>query len=138
MRMLRSATLVASFALCVAGSTLAWSASPDKATALAQQIESGLSGLGCTASVQDDTSSIQSTIAASGATPTEARAALKQVLISPNLCADAETAAHNVDQTIEAALGGDFVPHAGGQGGGSPLGVPATFVSGGGSDYLVH
>jgi hypothetical protein len=110
---------------------------PGKVQALVSQIETGLSSEGCAASPTDDVTAIQSAIATSGADPFVARAALHQVQAWKDLCASAAPAVASVDQTITEALEGSTVPHSGGPSGGIPIGAPSSFVSGGGSDYVV-
>jgi hypothetical protein len=112
---------------------------PTKVQTLVTQIEAALSGLGCAATADQDIATIQSTIAASGASPSEAEAALEVVQTSPGLCPSAGIAVASVNKTIELALAGGS-PSAGpggGPGGGAPIGGPAAYVSGGGSNYLV-
>jgi hypothetical protein len=110
---------------------------PGKVQALVSQIEASLLSEGCAASSTDDVTAIQTAIATSGADPFVARAALHQVQAWKDLCASAAPAVASVDQTITEALEGSNVPHSGGPGGGIPIGGPTSFVSGGGSDYLV-
>lgn len=108
-----------------------------KAEALASKIEAALAAAGCGAALQDNVNTIQGEIGASGAQPKEAEAALHMVLRSPGLCPTAATAVVSVDQTVAEAAQNDYVPAAGGPGGGAPIGAPASYVSAGGSDYLV-
>jgi hypothetical protein len=141
----RRVKLVAVLAM-FAGSSMATAASaaiapvdPGKVKALAIQIEATLSSQGCGADAQADVSAIQATIAASGDDPWVARAALHIAQSSPAAanCPTLAAALASVDQTIDQALQGNSVPHAGGgPGGGTPIGAPASYVSGGGSDYL--
>jgi hypothetical protein len=111
---------------------------PGKVQALATQVEAALTGLGCNATLKDDVAAIQAAIAGSGADPAVAEAALRVVQSAPDLCASARPAVASVEQTIEEAEAGNIVPAAGGPGGGSPIGAPAAYVSGGGSDYLTR
>ena len=110
---------------------------PGKVQALVNQIETSLSSEGCAVSSAVDVAAIQKAIATSGADPFVARAALHQVQAWRDLCAAAAPAVASVDQTISEALEGSSVAHSGGPGGGIPIGAPASFVSGGGSDYAV-
>lgn len=109
---------------------------PDKVKALASQIESALSAAGCGATSAQNVVTIQSTIAGSGASPSEAEAALEVVQASPGLCPNAQVAVATVDKQIEYALAGSVAAAGGGPGGGAPIGAPAAYVSGGGSNYL--
>jgi hypothetical protein len=113
---------------------------PSKVQALASQIEAALQTQGCGATSQQDMAAIQSTIAASGVSPSEAEAALWVVQTSPGLCSSARVAVASVDKTIELALAGSPAAPAsgGGPGGAIPIGGPAAYVSAGGSDYLPH
>jgi hypothetical protein len=117
---------------------------PEKVQALAAQIEAALGGSGggggggCGASVAANVATIQSTIAASGADPAVAMAALHVAQSSPDLCPNAKPAIASVDQTIADAVNGSETPAAGGPGGASPIGAPQSYSSGGGSDYLVR
>jgi hypothetical protein len=130
---------------------------PEKVQALAVQIEAALSNSGgaggggggggggeCGASVSANVATIQSTIAASGADPAVAMAALHVAQSSPSLCPNAKPAIASVDQTIADAVNGSETPAAGGPigaggpGGASPIGAPQSYSSGGGSDYLAR
>lgn len=108
---------------------------PTKVQSLVGQIEAALSQLGCSATAAQDITTIQSTIATSGASPSEAEAALEVVQTSKDLCPAAAIAVASVDKTIELALAGGGP--AAGPGGGAPIGGPAAYVSGGGSNYAV-
>jgi hypothetical protein len=127
-------------AAALAGSAVAMPApvDPDKVQSLATQIETALGGLGCGASTDQYITAIQSTISTSGATPSEAEAALEVVQASHSLCGAQNVAVASVDKTIELSMAGSG-PAAGiGPGGGAPIGAPPAYVSGGGSDYLVR
>jgi len=102
---------------------------------LASTIESALGAEGCGASGQADVSAIETAIAESGAKPEVALKALRDVQSWASLCGADGTAVSTVEGTIIDALAGNAVPHAGGPGGGVPIGTPASFVSGGGSNY---
>jgi hypothetical protein len=123
-------------ALC--GSANAAPVDPGRVQTLAGQIENALVQLGCGATAQAEVAQIQSTIATSGADPFVARAALRVVQSYSGLCGSDAAAVASVDQTISQALEGSTIPQAGGPGGGSPIGSPPAFVSGGGSDYLTR
>lgn len=113
---------------------------PTKVEALVAKLEAALTALGCSATADQDIATIQSTIASSGASPSEAEAALEVVQTSPGLCPSAGIAVASVDKTIELALAGGS-PSAGpggGPGGGAPIGSPAAYVSGGGSNYVAQ
>lgn len=116
---------------------------PSTVQALAGQIEATVAGLNCAATSQSDIAAIQATIAASGDDPSIARAALFMaygalpVPGSSGYCSNIAAAFATVNQTIADALEGSSVPRAGGgPGGGSPIGSPPAYVSGGGSDYV--
>jgi hypothetical protein len=106
-----------------------------KVQALAAQIEAALAAAGPDATAQDDVATIQSVIAQSGADPFLARAALHLVDKWSSLTTADSAAVATVDQTIDEALEGSRIPHSGGPGGGTPIGVPFSYVTGGGSDY---
>lgn len=113
---------------------------PNKVQSLATQIEAALSQVGCGATADQDMATIQSAIAGSGASPSEAEAALEVVQSSAGLCPSASVAVASVNKTIELALAGGS-PAAGpgsGPGGGAPIGGPAAYVGGGGSNYQVQ
>jgi hypothetical protein len=105
-----------------------------KIEALVAQIEAALEQLGPNATAQQDMAAIQSIIAASGASPREAEAAL-QVVASSGLGQSASVAVASVDQEIELALAGAPPQAGGGPGGSAALGGPPAYVSGGGSNY---
>ncbi len=112
---------------------------PDKVSALAGQISSGLAAAGCGASSADDKATIESIIGSSSATPAEAAAALNQAKGSPGVCPNAKTAINAVHHTIELAI--QDAAHAGpggGPGGSAPIGAPPAYASGGGSNYINH
>jgi hypothetical protein len=124
------------FSLMSGGAHAAAQIDPDKVRALATQIESALSAAGCGATSGQNVATIQSTIAASGVSPSEAEAALEVVQTSPGLCPNAAVAVASVDKEIELALAGSVAAAGGGPGGGAPIGAPPAYVSGGGSNYL--
>ena len=110
---------------------------PTKVQTLATEIEAALTQLGCTATVQQDIAAIQSTIAASGVSPSEAAAALSIVQTFQGLCGGDTVAVASVNQTIVLALagGGPAAGPGGAPGGPTPIGPPPVFVGGGGSNY---
>lgn len=109
---------------------------PAKVQALATSIEAAINALGCTVTLQDQVAAIQGAIANSGDDPPTVEAALNVVQAMNNICPSSHAAIASVDQTIIQALQGTQVAAAGGPGGGSPIGPPSTFISGGGSDYV--
>jgi hypothetical protein len=109
---------------------------PDKVKALAIQIENALAAAGPSATAAQDVATIQSIIAASGVSPSEAEAALEVVQASAGLSPNASVAVASVDKQIELALAGSAAAAGGGPGGGAPIGAPPAYVSGGGSNYL--
>ena len=109
---------------------------PAKVKALAAQIEAALAAAGPDATAAQDEATIQSIIAASGASPSEAEAALEVVEASPGLAPNAQVAVATVDKEIELAQNGGAPGAGGGPGGGAPIGAPAAYVSGGGANYV--
>lgn len=110
---------------------------PNKVSALAAQIESALAQLGPDASASSDIAAIDQAIESSGASPSEAEAALEVVQGSHDLSRAGRVAVASVDKSIEVALTGPFTG-PGGAGGGQPIGSPPSYAGGGGSDYLVR
>jgi hypothetical protein len=111
---------------------------PSKVQILVGQLETALAGLGSSATSDQAIAMIQSIIASSGDTASEAEAALEVVQAWHDISPAAAIAVAYVDKTIELALAGGShsAGPGGGPGGGAPIGGPAAYVSGGGSNYL--
>ena len=88
--------------------------------------------------VQQDVAAIEETIAASGVSPSEAAAALSVVQSYQGLCGNQSVAVASVSQSIELALAtpGPAAGPGGAPGGPTPIGPPAVYVGGGGSNYV--